>query len=207
MGKTILTFVLFFSCWISCAVAQEEPQFYVGVSTGFTSYWGDNEHSPFNFNGDAYSNGMPYAVSAEFGYLYRTWGLGWSYNRGDYPVITQYPDLENVSVSDHPTIRHLVQLFVRRDLTSQSPYWYLQAGVGLASGIVRARDGSQRLESGVGPTVNVGVDFPFDQTTTVFIQANSFFSWPDRTIDGVAHLGGGKTDKLLSLVAGIRWYL
>ena len=79
----------------SSVMAQDvrpEDTFFLKPRIGISYYLGDNEKSPFNFNGDAYEVGFPYSIALELGYQFSVpFSVSLAYQLGDYPVITQFP--------------------------------------------------------------------------------------------------------------------
>lgn len=84
---------------------------------GLSNYIGDNEKSPINFNGDAFSVGTPVGLAAEVGYqLSVPFLVSFALVYGDYPVITQFPPPNTRSdeaVGEDPSSRTSIQVFGR----------------------------------------------------------------------------------------------
>ena len=64
----------------SSVVAQDlrpEDTFFIKPRIGISNYMGDNEKSPFNFNGDAYEAGFPLSIALELGYQFSVLNYLW----------------------------------------------------------------------------------------------------------------------------------
>lgn len=169
---------------------------FVAPQLGISSYLGDNEQSPFNFNWDAYRipGKFPYMTGIEVGYQLRAaLGVGLSWRIADYPVITQFED-EVDRLEDAPTTRHTVRLLSRYTFGAKA-YWlapYLQAGPGLSFGnteiyqpLLEPQSTFQqenRLAGGLH--AGFGVDMFVNYQTSVVLEVGTDLLWRDESIDG-----------------------
>ena len=124
MGKRLLSiFSLVCAALLmtaNTAQAQDlrpEDTGFVKFRVGLSNYLGDNEKSPFNFNGDGFDVGFPWNFAVELGYQFSVpFSVSLAYQLGDYPIITQFPPppirLDD-DVADDPSTRSSIQLFGR----------------------------------------------------------------------------------------------
>lgn len=91
------------------AVAQVErgaETLYLRPHVGLSYYMGDNERSPFNFDGDMFDK-FPYNVGLELGYQFTSsYSVGLAFRTGDYTQITDFE--VPTSTENHPTDRKSV---------------------------------------------------------------------------------------------------
>ena len=173
-------FLLCFFCLSGVSYAQTS---WIGASAGLSYYIGDQQRSVIDLDGNAL-DGVPYFLSVSAGYDYDVWGLLGGYVYADYPAINA-----------DSTRRQTVHVSAKRMLSDS---WYMTGGWALTFG---------GHTSSTGPIVAVGVNMPTSDVHTFYFEVTSFFSWPDRTIDGVKNMGGGWTDKLVLFSVGSRWNL
>lgn len=175
---------------------------YIGVS----SYLGDNEKSPFNFNFDAYKvdGKLPFSGGMEVGYqLSPRFSVGGAYQIADYPIIRQQGDLLEPQ-EDRNTIRHTFQMIFR--YTPWGASWrvspYMQAGANLTTGEVN-NDGRWAG----GPLVGLGADVSVSKRTSIMLGWNANFTIPDFEIDNNDTNGFGAADMLNAFTAGVKYNL
>ncbi len=202
------------------AVAQEyarnlrpEGTFFVKPRVGFSSYFGDNEKSPLNFNGDAFDVGTPWNLGLELGYqLSVPFSIGLSVSIGEYPVITQFPARVSdvVGVSEDETIRNSIQAVGRytfaKSATRVAPY--LNFGLSYSFGNVNQdQPPSYSMEESAGafgPLFGAGLDIALNPRTSFFTELNAGFHLDDEALDGTSEYGYGGADALVALGVGFK---
>lgn len=175
--------ILFLSFLFCLSINSYAQTSWVGVSTGLSYYIGDQQRSIIDLDGNAL-DGIPYFLSISTGYDYDVWGLLGGYIYADYPAI--HPD---------STKRQTIYVSGKRKL---STHWYVTSGWAFTVG---------GYTSSTGPILSIGVNLPTSNHHTFYFETTSFFSWPDRTIDGIKDQGGGWTDKLIQFGIGSRWII
>ena len=204
---------------VSMVQAQElhlrtEGTGYIKPKVGLSSYLGDSEKSPLNFDGDAFRAGTPWQLAAEGGYqLSVPFSIGLALVIGDYPVITQFPNRGRMDddVADDPSIRTSVQAIGRYmwagPTTKVAPY--VNFGLGASFGTVTQDmpPNFSQTESGVGfgPVLGVGLDIAMNPKSSFFIELNSGFHFGDSALDGDASNGAGGMDILSGLGLGLKF--
>ncbi|MDX1545569.1 MAG: PKD domain-containing protein [Rhodothermales bacterium] len=193
---------------------RPEDTFFIKPRVGISSYLGDNEKSPANFNFDMYKidGKLPYNVAIELGYQFSVpFSLSLAYQLGNYPIITQFPERGEATgsednINDDPTIRNSVQLFGRytfADATSTvAPY--INFGGVLSFGDVLQKDRTQNNGVAFGPLLGLGLDFALNDRTSFFLEAQSGAHVPDEEIDGNEGNGFGSLDLLTGIGLGLK---
>ncbi|MCY4233188.1 MAG: PKD domain-containing protein [Bacteroidetes bacterium] len=204
---------------IPSAVAQDyvknlrpEGNLFVKPRIGSSFYLGDNEKSPFNFNGDAFEIGLPWNAGVELGYqLSVPFSLSLSFSAGEYPVITQFPartdDIDGVKNDD--VLRTSVQALGRYAFAKSSTRTALYLNFGLVysfGNVTQDLPPYTTEESGstFGPLVGLGVDIALNTQTSFFAEFNSGIHLDDQALDGTSQHGYGASDLLNSLGIGFK---
>lgn len=177
---------------------------YVRQHFGLSSYLGDNEQSPINFNLDAFEvdNKVPFSLGAELGYQFSSnFGLGLGYQLGDYPVIFQV----NEGVEQYEqvnTLRHTGALLGR--YTIMGHQW--QVAPYLEVGAHASYSNAERLsdEWSYGPSAGLGLDIAVSDQTSILLGWTSHFSVDDSSIDMQGDGGFGDFDMLNALTLGMK---
>jgi PKD repeat protein len=191
---------------------RPEGTLFVKPRVGFSGYFGDNEQSPFNFNGDAFDVGTPWNFGLELGYqLSVPFGVSLAYVAGDYPVITQFParvkDL--TSVGNDNSLRSSIQAIGRytfAEATTRNAL-YLNFGLSYSFGNVTQEVAPYTTEesgSAFGPLVGVGMDFAINPRSSFFAELNAGVHFGDEGLDGTSEHGFGGGDILSALGAGLK---
>lgn len=201
------------------AIAQDyaknlrpEGNLFVKPRIGVSSYFGDNEQSPFNFNGDSFNLGTPWNVGLELGYqLSVPFSISLAYVAGEYPVITQFParvhDMDGVANDD--AMRSSIQA-IGRYAFAEAPTrtaLYLNFGLSYSFGNVTQDQPPYTTEesgSAFGPLAGVGVDIAFNPRTSFFAELNAGFHFGDDALDGTSEYGFGGADILSALGVGLK---
>lgn len=191
---------------------RPEGNLFVKPRIGFSSYFGDNEQSPFNFNGDAFDLGTPWNIGLELGYqLSVPFSISFAYVAGEYPVITQFParsgDIEGVKNDD--MLRSSIQAFGRyafAESTTRTAL-YLNAGLSYSFGNVTQDQAPYTTEesgSAFGPLLGAGVDIALNPRTSFFAEFNAGLHFGDDALDGTSEYGYGGIDMLVALGVGLK---
>ena len=190
------------------AMAQRmEKTVFLRPRVGISSYFGDNEKSPFNFNGDAFEEGFPYSLGLEVGYQFNPrYSLSLGVQFADYPIITQFA--ENLNIDDHSTTRTTVQLIARYMLSRGKVAPYLHAGGNLTFGNVTQPPGispvNNERETAFGPLVGVGLDIMLSQQASFFVEWTSNFTFDDDNVDARVNNGFGSFDMINAASVGFK---
>jgi hypothetical protein len=169
--------------------------FFIKPRVGVSSYLGDNEKSPTNFNFDMYKidGKLPYNIAIEFGYQFSVpFSVSAAFQLGNYPIITQFGEEEGSEkgINDDPTTRNSVQVFGRYTVANArskvAPY--INFGVAYSFGTTAqqvnlVRTGQEKKEGAFGPLVGVGLDFALNDRTSFFLEAQSSISLNDTALD------------------------
>lgn len=226
MSKRLLTILSLFSVMFimtaSSVLAQNlrpEDTFFIKPRVGISSYLGDNEKSPFNFNLDQYAidGKLPYNVALELGYQFSVpFSVSLAYQLGNYPIITQFGEEEGaeLGIDDDPTIRHTVALFGRYTFASATSKVapYINFGAAASFGDAVQFDatqpnnrGAEESGSAFGPLLGLGLDFALNDRTSFFLEANSAIHvTDDLALDGFDQNGFGSTDVLTGIGLGLK---
>ena len=108
----------------SAQVERGSETVYIRPQVGISYYMGDNEKSPFNFDGDMFDT-FPYNLGAELGYQFTpSYSLGLRFTTGQYTQITDFE--ATTDATDHPNSRWSVGLVARKLLSDKkiAPYWF-----------------------------------------------------------------------------------
>lgn len=190
------------------AMAQRmEQTAYLRPRVGLSSYFGDNEKSPFNFNGDAFDEGFPYSLGLEAGYQFNPrYSLGLGVQFADYPIITQF--VNGLDVSDHSTTRTSVQLIARYLLSEGKVAPYVHAGAHVTFGDVTQRPGTAPLndqsETAFGPLLGAGLDVMVSRQASFFVEWTTNFAFGDDKVDARDDNGLGGFDWLNAASVGFK---
>jgi len=191
---------------------RPDGNLFVKPRIGFSSYFGDNEKSPFNFNGDAFESGTPWNIGIEFGYQFSVpFSVSLVFTSGEYPVITQFPSRVNdsESVKNDDALRTSIQALGRYTFAKRSTRtaFYLNFGLTYSFGnVVQESPPYTNEESGsaFGPLLGLGVDVALNTRTSFFVEFNSGFHLDDEALDGTSQHGYGGVDLLNALGAGLK---
>ncbi len=205
----------------SSTMAQDvrpEDTFFIKPRIGVSSYLGDNDKSPVNFNLDMYKvdGKFPYNIAIEWGYQFSVpFSISLAYQLGDYPVITQFPAGDPPppaargvdDVEDDPTKRSSIQLFGRYTVanarTKVAPY--IDFGLAYSFGDALQQNlTTQESASAFGPLLGVGLDIAISDQTSFFIEAVSGIHFGDTELDANEDNGFGSTDLLTGLGIGLK---
>ncbi len=201
------------------AIAQEyqknlrpDRTFFVRPKVGFSSYFGDNEKSPFNFNGDAYEVGTPWNAGLELGYQFSVpFSVGLSFSAGEYPVITQFPARANMmdEVSEDDALRSSIQAIGRYTFANAATRaaFYLNFGLTYSFGNVVQDEAPYTTEesgSAFGPLAGVGLDIVLSPSSSFFAEYTGGFHLDDEALDGTSEYGYGGVDVLGALGFGVK---
>ena len=193
---------------------RTEGTVFLKPRVGLSNYAGDNEKSPLNFNGDAFSAGTPWSIAAEVGYQFSVpFSVSLAYMAGDYPVITQYPNRgrEDDAVAEDPSLRSSIQAFGRymwaERTTRVAPF--VNFGLVFSSGTVTqdVPPDFQVEESGsaLGILLGAGFDVALNPRASFFAEINSGFHFPwDDALDGSDDNGFGSVDILSGVGVGFK---
>ena len=215
---------------VGSALAQDkvyrpEDTFFFKPKLGVTSYLGDHEKSPLNFDGDGLGGlGTPIGLAGEFGYqLSVPFSVSLALVYGNYPVITQFPPYQlsdgsdalrpDSDVEEDPTSRISVQAFGRYTFakpTTQTAF-YLNFGLTATFGDVKSNlPPTYALEEkgfGFGPVVGFGLDRALNARSSFFVEIQNGIHAPDDGLDDNADNGGfliGGLDHLMVLGVGLK---
>ncbi len=201
------------------AIAQDyakhlrpEGNLFVKPRVGLSSYLGDNEQSPFNFNGDAFDVATPWNLGLELGYQVSVpFSVSLAYVIGEYPVITQFlsrvDDLDGVKNDD--AVRSSIQAFGRYAFAEASTRTalYLNFGLSYSFGNVTQNQAPYTTEesgSAFGPLVGLGLDVALNPRTSFFTEFNGGFHFGDEGLDGTSEYGYGGVDVLTAFGVGLK---
>lgn len=189
---------------------------FIRPHVGISYYLGDNEKSPFNFDGDLFDNDFPYSAGVEVGYqMNPRYSLGLALNFGSYGGITEF--VNTLDVSSHPTTRTSVQLIARYLLNESRIAPYLQAGLHATFGKTAVFSaGAPCLTTGIcatsnetsfGPMIGAGLDFLINDNTSFFIEHSANLTFADDKVDGYDGNGFGSFDFLGNTSIGLKFNL
>jgi len=191
---------------------RPDGNLFVKPRVGISSYLGDNEKSPLNFNGDAFEVGFPWNLGVELGYqLSVPFSLSLAFSSGEYPVITQFPlrvnDPEGVGNDD--ALRTSVQALGRYAFAKRSTRtaFYVNFGLTYSFGNVTQEQSPYTTEesgSAFGPLLGLGVDVALNSQTSFFAEFNSGFHLGDEALDGTSQHGYGSIDLLNAFGVGFK---
>ena len=222
MKKLVLPFLIaalvvagFMAPQASAQVERGAESIYLRPHVGISYYMGDNERSPFNFDGDMFDK-FPYNLGVEVGYQFTSsYSLGLAFRTGDYTQITDFE--VPTSTEDHPTTRSAVQLIARGLLSEGkiAPYWMAGVNVvwgetyvysaGCANNVAGAC-ATNSDNTAYGATIGFGLDFHINSSTSFFLQTALDAQAPDENPDGSVNDGFG-VDWLGQHTAGIKFNL
>ena len=195
----------------SAQVERGEGSVYIRPHVGISYYMGDNEKSPFNFDGGMFDT-LPYNLGVELGYQFTSdYSLGLAIRTGDYNQITDFE--VPTDTKDHPTTRWGVALIARKLLSQGkiAPYWMAGLNVGGGStyvySVACANNGACVEDSdnmAYGVTFGLGLDFYINRSTSFFLQTVLDAQTPDGNPDGSVNDNFG-VDFLGAHSAGIKY--
>jgi len=191
---------------------RPDGNLFVKPRIGFSSYLGDNEKSPFNFNGDSFELGSPWNAGVEFGYQFTVpFSVSLAFTAGEYPVITQFPSRINddESVKNDDALRTSIQAIGRYMFAQRSTRtaFYVNFGLTYSFGNVvqeRAPYTTEESGSAFGPLLGVGLDIALNTRSSFFVEFNSGFHLDDEALDGTSQHGYGGVDLLNAFGAGLK---
>ncbi len=208
---TALTFAGFTAQQAAAQVDRGAETVYIRPHVGISYYMGDNERSPFNFDGDMFDE-FPYNLGAEIGYQFSpTYSLGLAFRTGNYTQITDFE--VPTDTRDHPTTRNAIQLIGRKLLTEGkiAPYWMAGVNVGWGETYVFSNACANNItcetdsdNMAFGATVGFGLDFYVNPSTSFFLQTELDAQAPDGHPDGSVNDNFG-VDWLGSHTMGIKF--
>ena len=199
----------------SAQVDRGAESVYIRPHVGMSYYMGDNEKSPFNFDGDLFDE-MPYSVGAEVGYQYNpSYSLGLAFRYGNF---TQVTDFEVATkTKGHPNTRWSVALIARKLLNQKkiAPYWFAGVNVGGGTSYVfsaacagnAAGSCVEQSEMTYGVSAGFGFDFFINEGTSFFLQTGVDAVLPDDATDGRDNNGFSGLDFLGTHAVGIKFNL
>ena len=200
--------------WAQAKVYRPEGTVFIKPKVGLSNYTGDNEKSPINFNGDAFSVGTPLGLAAEVGYQFSVpFSASFSLAYGDYPVITQFPPPDtrtDDAVGDDPSSRVSVQVFGRYTFANatQRTAPYFNFGLGASFGTATQKTSpccnQEESASAFGPVLGVGLDVAMNARTSFFLEINSGLHFGDDQLDSNADNGFGPMDVLSGIGVGFK---
>ena len=206
---------LSFTSGVTAQHVRPEGTFFIKPSLGISTYLGDNEASPLNLNGDAFSVAFPWMVGAEIGYQRSVpFSISGALIFGDYPVITQYtppPYRSAAAVADDPSVRTTLAAIGRYTFAGPEDRsaFYMNFGIVYSFGSVVQNDmvsfSSTEDASAFGPLVGAGVDFTLNLRTSFFAEYNAGLHFGDDQLDGTADGGFGGVDVLGGLGIGLKY--
>jgi PKD repeat protein/outer membrane protein W len=180
---------------------------------GIAYYLGDNEKSPFNFDGDLFDNDFSYSAALEVGYQFNPrYSLGLGIRSASYGGITEF--VNGMDVSSHPTTRTSVELTARYLLSEGRIAPYVQGGLHTTFGKTALfSPGAPCLTTGVcatsnetsfGPLLGFGLDFLISDNTSFFIEHGVNLTFGDARADGYDGNGFGGFDYLGHTSLGLK---
>lgn len=195
----ILSLLILFLLTPLAADAQVErgdKTLYVRPHIGTSWYLGDNEQSPFNFDGDIFEDDFPYNVGAEIGWRFSPrYSLGVAYSYGNFNQISDFEANTDVSLPGHEATRWSVSLVGRQLLSDRkiAPYWFGMVSVGggdvttfseaCAANVVGACEVETGLLTG-GVGAGFGFDVSLSRSMSFFLQTSLDARLPDENVDG-----------------------
>ncbi|MDA0684516.1 MAG: PKD domain-containing protein [Bacteroidetes bacterium] len=197
----------------SAQVERGSETVYIRPQVGISYYMGDNEKSPFNFDGDMFDT-FPYNLGAELGYQFTpSYSLGLRFTTGQYTQITDFE--ATTDATDHPNSRWSVGLVARKLLSDKkiAPYWF--AGVGIGGGTSNVYSPTCAAGTGTGcveqdemtygASLGFGLDFFVNSGTSFFLQTGVNAMTPDDAADGRDDNGFSGLDFLGAHVVGLKF--
>ena len=211
----MLAALLLAASTVSAQFVRPEGTLFLKPRVGISSYLGDNEKSPVNFNGDGFSVAFPWGLATEVGYqLSVPFSVSAALQIGNFPVITQFPPpperLEN-DVAEDPTLRTSLQLFGRYTFATaeQRVAAYLNFGLiysfGSATQNTPPSFAAEESASAFGPLVGVGLDVALNTQSSFFAEINSGIHFGDDQLDANSGNGFGGTDVLSGIGVGFKF--
>ncbi len=194
---------------------RPEGTFFIKPSIGVSTYLGDNEASPLNFNGDGLGVAFPWLIGAEVGYQTSVpFSISGALIIADYPVITQHhppPHRTDASVADDPSVRTSIRAMGRYTFAGPEDRsaLYLNLGLVYSFGTVTQNEppSFSRTESGsaFGPVVGAGLDVTLNLRTSFFAEYNAGIHFNDDALDGRADVAFGGIDVLGGFGFGLKY--
>lgn len=200
--------------WAQNKVYRPAGTMFVKPKVGLSNYGGDNEKSPLNFNGDAFSVGTPFSGSIEVGYQFTVpYSVSFALAFGSYPVVTQFPPPNlrtDNAVSEDPASRTSLQIFGRWTFAepTQRTAFFLNSGLVGTFGKVRQKTTpcciGEENGFGFGPVLGLGLDIAMNARTSFFLEVQSGLHFPDDALDGNADNGFGGVDVFSGVGLGLK---
>ena len=165
-----------------------EPYF-AKLGIGLSDYTGDfpiqSFGHPLDFQEIVRGNGIPFTNSSELGYQHsQNLAVVLGLQVGNYPI-AGYAGRGGLEDS----YRYTLQLLGR--YTFETPDWplspYIDGGGNVTFG---------GLETGYGPSIGGGVNIPFNQSVSFFVESRFNLTLPDDAIDGSSDIGKGPPGSL-----------
>ncbi|MDE2833553.1 MAG: PKD domain-containing protein [Bacteroidota bacterium] len=211
LGMAVLT-----TTWVQAQDLhyRTEGTVFIKPKVGLSSYLGDNEKSPLNFDGDAFSVAFPWHLALEGGYQVSVpFSVSLAVAIGEYSIITQFPNQGRMDedVAEDPSVRTSVQAIGRyiwaEPTTRAAPY--VNFGLGASFGTVTQNSppNYSETESGVGfgPVLGLGLDIAMNPKTSFFVEMNTGLHFGDSALDGDDSNGMGGMDLLTGLGLGLKF--
>jgi len=197
----LLTFLLTFAFTANPAQAQSEypgavyDGLYLKAGVGISDYTGDypiqNLGYPVDFQEFLRGGGVPWMYNVESGYqLSSNFAVALGFQGGSYPIVQYGTTAPQTSGGSYRYTPHLLGRYTFNP--GGSPAFYLDGGVNVTFG------GGGTADTGYGPSVGGGVDFPIGSAMTFYVESRFHFTTPDDAIDDEADIGdtpSGATSK------------
>lgn len=195
------------------ATAQDRADegWYLRPRVGMSYYLGDNEKSPFNFDGDLFEDGFPYHLGFEVGKFFSSqYQVGLSASFVNVPGIVEF--FNGITpIEGAPNTRGYVQLVGRHfyGTGKVTPYasgglsvgwgerWHLDISEGIADCGATAF-ATCPMESPIyfGPNLSVGLDFALSKRASLFLETGFNYFLEVSDVDGSENNGFGPGDML-----------
>jgi len=179
-----LATLLFFPPSTTAQSVNDSGSFFAKVGVGLSDYTGDfpeqNTGHPLDFQEFVRGTGIPFTNSSELGYqhsqnLAAVVGL----QVGNYPIVGYAGE---TGLKD--SYRYTFQLLGR--YTFDTPDWPLSPYVDAGGNVTFSG-----LKTGYGPSIGGGVNIPFNQSVSFFVESRFNLTFPDDAIDGASSARNG----------------
>jgi outer membrane protein OmpA-like peptidoglycan-associated protein len=205
---------------IASAQTRAEDGIYLRPRLGMSYYLGDNEKSPFNFDGDLFEDGFPYSLGLEIGYRFKpTYEVGLTFAFNNTPGIHEFID-QVTPVKGAPNTKQTLQLMARHRYGDGKVAFYMMGGAALGFGERWHNDPNPALcgatalttcpkESQIymGPVLGLGLDFALSKSVSFFIETGANYFLEVSDIDGTEANGFGPGDFLGWNAIGLQFAL
>ena len=224
LRSSLITSVLLFAL-VGTTIAQNvrpENTLFIAPRLGFSSYLGDNDTSPFDFQDWTIEDGafVPYSAALELGYQLQNLSISGAYQVAEYPTIILYNrDAQGEPVllgdnNDEYARLHTAQLILRytfNHLTARVAPFVEIGGHGTVGLTVPSNDGAAdplfqdpgEDKTAFGPLVGAGVDIALNDRTSLVIEGISNATFPDINIDARDDQFAG-FDLISSITVGLK---